>query len=292
MPVTTRHEATSTGRASRRPDGWALLALPGVAFLLVVFGVPICVMVALSLTDPSPQNYQRLVQDPLVGRSLLYTFELSLAVTAVCFLIGYPWAYLLNSTGSWKRAILFALVIVPFWSSLLVRTYAWSVILRETGLLNGLLVGAHLLSQPVAIVGTSAGTAIGMTQILLPFMVLPIYAVMRQIDSGLVPAAQGLGAHPLYAFFRVFFPLSLPGVLAGCLLVFVVSLGFYITPAILGSIREPMFSQVIVIENQTLLQAGFASAMAVLLLFLTLIAVWLGSRVVDVTQALGLDDRG
>jgi putative spermidine/putrescine transport system permease protein len=279
--------------AARAPvDGWALLPVPGLVFLFLVFGVPVLIMVASSLTDPSPANYSEAAQDPLVVRSLLFTIQMALIVTGICLLLGYACAYLMNSAGPRLRLLLLVFVVVPFWSSLLVRTYAWTVILRDSGLLNQLLLGAHLVNQPVPLMRTQLGATIGMVHVLLPFMVLPIYATMQQIDAGLTKAAEGLGAHPIVAFLRVFLPLSLPGVLAGCLLVFVVALGFYITPAVLGSARQPMFSQVIVLQSHVLLNVGAAAAMAVILLGLTLAVIGIGSRFVNVGRTFGLDEGG
>ena len=248
--TTIRAGAATRERATgRRLDGWALLVLPGTLFLALVFLVPVLGMVSRSLTDPSPANYVRVASDPLVRRSLAYTLQVAVIVTAICLVVGYAWAYLMNQASPKLRPVLGALIIVPFWSSLLVRTYAWTVILRESGIVNQVLLRTHVITSPLELMGNTIGTTVGMTQILLPFMVLPIYAVMRQIDPELIPAAESLGAHPVLAFLRVFVPLSLPGVLAGCLLVFVISLGFYITPAMLGNTRQPMFSQLIVLQS-------------------------------------------
>lgn len=291
-PEALPKELSAVGTNRVPIDGWALLPIPGIAFLLAVFGVPVLIMVVSSLTDPSPSNYLNAAQDPLVARSLLFTIQMALTVTSVCLLVGYGCAYLMNSSGPRLRMLLLIFVIVPFWSSLLVRTYAWTVILRDSGLLNQLLLGAHVVSQPVPLMGTQFGATIGMVHVLLPFVVLPIYAAMQQIDPSLTTAAEGLGAHPFVAFLRVFLPLSLPGVLAGCLLVFVVSLGFYITPAVLGSAHQPMFSQIIVLQSHVLLNVGAAAAMAVILLGLTLTVIGIGSRFVNVGRTFGLDDGG
>ena len=162
--------------------------------------------------------------------------------------------------------LLLIAVLLPFWSSLLVRTFAWQVILRDTGIINTFLIDLGVISEPLTLIRTTGGVIIGMSHILLPFMVLPIYAVMRRIDPEFGRAAANLGASPASAFLRVFVPLSLPGVVAGCLLVFVLALGFYITPALLGGLRDQMISQLIVQQVQQRLDWGFGTAMSVLLM--------------------------
>jgi putative spermidine/putrescine transport system permease protein len=296
MPDPTAVSGTAPARSDvaveRGLDGWGWLVLPGVLFLGLVFFVPVLGMVSRSVTDPSPANYLKISSDSLVWRSLVYTLRIAVTVTFICLVIGYAWAYIMNKAHPTLQIVMAALIMVPFWSSLLVRTYAWTVILRESGIANQLLTRLGVISEPLELMGNTLGTLVGMTQILLPFMVLPLYAAMRQIDAELVPAAESLGANPAVAFVRVFVPLSLPGVMAGCLLVFVISLGFYITPAILGNMRQPMFSQLIVMQSQVLFHPGVASALAVTLLVLTLMLIWMGTRVVRIERVLGIGDGG
>ena len=247
-------------------DGWGWLVLPGVLFLGLVFFVPVLGMVSRSVTDPSPANYAKVSSDPLVWRSLVYTLRIAVTVTLICLVIGYAWAYIMNKAHPRLQIVMAALIMVPFWSSLLVRTYAWTVILRESGIANQLLARLGLISTPLELMGNTLGTLVGMTQILLPFMVLPLYAAMRQIDAELVPAAESLGANPAVAFVRVFVPLSLPGVMAGCLLVFVISLGFYITPALLGGEGQVTFTTLIELVVRDLLDWNFGASLGVFLL--------------------------
>jgi ABC-type spermidine/putrescine transport system permease subunit I len=183
--------------------------------------------------------------------------------------------------------LLLIAVLLPFWSSLLVRTFAWQVILRDTGILNSFLMDLGLTREPLPLVRTTTGVIIGMSHILLPFMVLPIWAVLRRIDPEFSRAAANLGASPATAFRRVVLPLSLPGVLAGCLLVFVLALGFYITPALLGGPRDQMISQLIVEQVQRTLDWGFAAAMSVLLMAFTLAILFVASRAVRVQDVFG-----
>jgi len=279
---------------TRRPrlvDSWGLLLVPGVVFLVLAFGVPLAGMALRSLTDPSPATYLEVFQSRPFLTSMAYTFQLALIVTLACLLLGYPWAYLMHGAGPKVRWVLAGMVILPFWSSLLVRTYAWSVLLRPSGVINFGLHQLGLIQQPLPLMGNTLGVAVGMTQIMLPFMVLPLFAVMNRMDPDLVPAAEGLGARPLVAFVRVFLPLTLPWVAAGSVLVFVVSLGFYITPTVLGSARSPMLSQHIVNQTSVLLDFGLASALAVVLIALTVVLVDGGSRFAALGEALGFEAR-
>jgi ABC-type spermidine/putrescine transport system permease subunit I len=222
---------------------WALLALPPVAFLVAFFLVPLIVISLRSITDVAKptddllSNYGRFFGSAANVRVLTNTFWIAALSTGVCLALGYPYAYLMNMVRPRLAGLLLIAVLLPFWSSLLVRTYAWQMILRDTGIINSLLLDAGVIEEPVPLIRTTLGVMLGMSQILLPFMVLPIYGVMRSIDPEYTRAAANLGASPFAAFRRVFLPLSLPGVVAGSLLVFVLALGFYITPALLGSPR-------------------------------------------------------
>jgi len=184
-------------------------------------------------------------------------------------------------------ALLGFLVLLPFWLSLLVRTYAWTVWLQDTGVINTVLQELGITNHPLGLIRNTLGVTIGMTHILLPFMVLPLYAVMRRIDPELTPAASSLGAPPFAAFRKVFLPLSLPGILAGSLLVFVLSLGFYITPALLGSPQNAMISELIVNQVSEQLQFGIGAAIAMVLLGLTLVVLFLGTRFVRLQDVMG-----
>ncbi len=286
-------------RSGRRPSGgrivsrWAWLTLPTIAFLVVFFVAPLILMSLRSVTDPPNAglaNYAEFFGSEADVRVLINTFYIATISTIVCLVIGYPYAYLMNVVRPRVAGLLLIAVLLPFWSSLLVRTFAWEVILRDTGVINSILLNWGVIDKPLTLMRNTLGVIIGMSQILLPFMVLPLYTVMRRIDPELTRAAANLGAPPFAAFRRVFLPLSLPGVIAGSLLVFVLALGFYITPTILGSPRETMISRFIADQVQQRLNWGLASAMAVILMALTFAALFLASRVVrirDVYGALG-----
>jgi putative spermidine/putrescine transport system permease protein len=276
----------------RRPavDRWAALLLPAVVFLVVFFLAPLVTMSLRSITDPPDagiSNYTSFFEGDANIRVLGNTFWVALIATVTCLLVGYPYAYLMAIVPGRVAGLLLIAVLLPFWSSLLVRTFAWQVILRDTGIINRFLLDLGVISEPLTLIRTTTGVILGMSHILLPFMVLPIFAVMRRIDPEYGRAAANLGAPPATAFLRVFVPLSLPGVLAGCLLVFVLALGFYITPALLGGLRDQMISQLIVDEVQQALDWGSASAMAVLLMAITFAVLFVASRFVRLRDVFG-----
>jgi len=271
-------------------DRWAVLVIPVVVFLVVFFLAPLVTMSLRSVTDPPDaglSNYVKFFDQAANLRVLANTFWIALLSTVTCLVIGYPFAYLMTIVPGRVAGLLLIAVLLPFWSSLLVRTFAWQVILRDTGIINGFLLGIGVVEEPVTLIRTTLGVIIGMSHILLPFMVLPIYAVMRRIDPEFGRAAANLGASPWRAFVRVFVPLTLPGVLAGALLVFVLALGFYITPALLGGLRDQMISQLIVQQVQQALDWGSASAMAVLLMAITFAILFIASRVVHLRDVFG-----
>ena len=277
-------------RVRLRADRWSLLALPAVVFLGAFFLVPLLAMSARSVTDPPGAglaNYEQFFAQAAYVRVLLNTFWIALIATVACLVIGYPFAYLMTIVPGRLAGLLLIAVLLPFWSSLLVRTFAWQVILRDTGILNRFLLDLRLISEPLTLIRTTGGVIAGMAHILLPFMVLPLYAVMRRIDPEYGRAAANLGASPTAAFVRIFVPLSLPGVLAGCLLVFILALGFYITPALLGGLRDQMISQLIVQQIQQRLDWGFGTAMSVLLVGITLVILFIASRAIRLRDVFG-----
>lgn len=251
------------------------------------FGLPIAEVVRRSVADPSPESYLVLTSSPLYLNVLLVTFRTALIVTVVCACLGYPYAYVMHAAGRRLAIVLTIAVLLPFWSSVLVRTYAWTVLLQNSGIVNNLLRELGWIDESLPLMRNTLGVIIGMTHVLLPFMVFPIYASMRRLDEELVPAAAGLGASPFTAFRRIFLPLTLPGLAAGCLLVFVLSLGFYITPALLGNPRDAMLSELIVNQVSQQLRFGVGSALGVVLLVVTLAFLALAARLIRVDRLLG-----
>jgi putative spermidine/putrescine transport system permease protein len=260
--------------------------LPGAILLLLVFVVPIALFLSRSFLDPrlTSEHFLRVFKNPVYLRVLWVTFRISFTVTAVCILLGYPIAYLLSTVSDRTRNLLMILVLIPFWTSLLVRNYAWMVLLGRQGVINNILVGIGLAGEPLKLLHTAFAVNVGMIQMMMPFMILSMFSVMKGIDRRLVSAALSLGANRIKAFFRVYFPLSLPGVGAGSLLVFIYSLGFFITPALLGGRKDVMISMLIEEQVSAMLNWGFASAQALLLLACTFIFFFVYTRFFKIEQ--------
>jgi ABC-type spermidine/putrescine transport system permease subunit I len=248
---------------------WTFLLLPPVVFILAFFLYPLIYVALRSIGDFSLHNYATIFQTPVYLRVILLTFKTSCIITLVCLLIAYPYAYAMTRAGPIGLALLSVALLLPFWVSLLLRSFAWMILLQDTGLINRLLISLGAVDHPLSLIRNPLGVGIGMTHILLPYVILPLYAVMRRIDPSLMEAASISGATPIYQFRRVFLPLSLPGVYAGALLAFTLGLGFYITPALLGGSRDTMIGQLIAGQISEQLNFGMGSALAVVLLALT-----------------------
>ncbi|KRA00190.1 ABC transporter permease [Mesorhizobium sp. Root157] len=201
---------------------------------------------------------------------LIRTLWIGAVVTIACALIGLPYAMLAASLTGWKRQLLLGAVLLPLWTSLLVRTAAWFILLQEKGLINDTLIGLGLIDGPLPLIFNRLGVVIAMTHVLLPFMVLPIYSVLLAIPKNLMPAAASLGAPPWRAFLRVLLPLSLRGVVSGSLLVFMTAIGYYITPALIGGAQDQMISSVIAFYALGSANWGMAGALGAILLVATL----------------------
>lgn len=247
----------------------AWLTFPALLLLAAVLGYPLLTIVLRSVGAPdwNLQNYTWFFDTPVNLIVLQRTFTMSAWVTLVCVLFAYPYAYAMTIVGPKLRLVLVLCVLVPFWVSTTVRTLAWVILLQDSGVINSILRGLGLDS--VRLIRTQTGVIIGMVQVLLPFMILPLYSVMRGIDLRLVQAARSLGARPARAFLQIYLPLSLPGVYAGAITVFILALGFYITPALLGGPRSTMLSTLVQNQVLSLLNWGRGGAMGVVLLAAT-----------------------
>ncbi|XLY87682.1 ABC transporter permease [Ectopseudomonas mendocina] len=199
------------------------------------------------------------------------TFWMSLVITAICLVLAYPLAYLLANLPTRQGNLLMILVLLPFWTSILVRVAAWIVLLQSGGLINSALISLGIIEQPLQLVFNRSGVYVAMVHIMLPFMILPIYSVMKGISPSYMRAAVSLGCHPFASFWRVYFPQTLAGVGAGCLLVFILSIGYYITPALLGSPNDQMISYFVAFYTNTTINWGMATALGGLLLAATLV---------------------
>jgi spermidine/putrescine transport system permease protein len=281
------------GWLHRRPEAraWALLA-PGGIWLVAFFLVPILIMLAYSLMPRgiyggvdrgfTLEHYARFF-DPLYLEVLERTFLWSVACTAICLVLGYPVAYVIVRSGRWRNLLLF-LVVLPFWTSFLVRTFAMIFLMRDTGLINNWLLKLGVISQPLTILYTPFAVMAGLVYGFLPFMILPIYASLEKLDLSLLEAAEVLGARPRARFRRVTLPLSMPGVVAGCLLVFIPALGSFLTADLLGGAKEMMIGNLVQNQFSSARNWPFGSAASFIVMALVLAAVMLYLRVRDQGQ--------
>ncbi|WP_220453809.1 ABC transporter permease [Pseudomonas monteilii] len=274
---------------AERKERWALLSLtlPGFLLVFVVLAVPLAWLFWMSAFDNSGvltlANYERLLR-PVYLSSFSTTFQVAFYVTLVCVLLGYPLAYLLSQLPERASQICMAFVLLPFWTSILVRTYAWLVLLQRQGIINNWLIDLGLIHEPLALVHNFFGTVVGMVHVMLPFLVLPLYDKMKNIDPLLLSAAANCGATPSQAWRQVFLPLSLPGLASGITLVFVLCLGFYLTPALLGGGRVAMWSMKIGDTIALYGNWGAASALGVALLVVTVLIL------LSLRKLFGLND--
>lgn len=276
----------------RRPEAqaWSLLA-PGGLWLLLFFLVPIIIMLVYSVmprgiyggVDPgfTLEHYRRFF-DPLYLEILQRTFLWSIFCTVICLLLGYPVAYVIARGGRWKNFLLF-LVVLPFWTSFLVRTFAMIFLMRDTGLINNWLVKLGLVQEPITMLYTPFAVMTGLVYGFLPFMILPIYASLEKLDLSLLEAAEVLGARPGARFRRVTLPLSMPGVVAGCLLVFIPALGSFLTSDLLGGAKELMIGNLVQNQFSAARNWPFGSAASFIVMALVLVSVMIYLRVRDRT---------
>ncbi|WP_241973158.1 MULTISPECIES: ABC transporter permease [Cryobacterium] len=271
-----------TSRTIREPKNWRpfLLLLPAFAVVSFFFLAPLIDVFIRSISDPTLgiQNYVWLFTTPTNMVVAFRTFGTSLVVTLVCLLIAYPYAYLMTIVSDRTRNMLQLFIMLPLWTSILVRTLAWMVLLQDTGPINGLLETLFGIG-PLPLIRSTFGVALGMSQVLLPFMVLPLYSALAKIDKRLLPAAANLGARPVTAFFTVYLPLSRPGIFAGSVTVFILGLGFYIIPALLGSSKEIMMSALMYQQISGFLMWGHGTALGIFMLTTTIVVLALLSRV-------------
>jgi putative spermidine/putrescine transport system permease protein/spermidine/putrescine transport system permease protein len=265
--------------AERAERNWMMaICSPSLILVGIIIFVPVGWLFWLSLFDAqgalTAGNYLRLVQQPSYFKTLVTTFKVSLIVTLICLVLGYPLAYLLSQLPRRVAGILMISVILPFWTSVLVRTYAWLIILQRRGLGNDWLMSLGIIDEPLQLAHNFTGVIVGMSHVMLPFLVLPLYASMKAIDRDYLRAGLNLGASPTKTFWLVFFPLSLPGLSAGLVLVFVLCLGFFVTPALMGGGKVFMWSMRIEQTSRLYSNWGAASAMGVVLLVLTLGILW------------------
>ena len=270
----------------------ALPLCPLLLFLVVFFLYPVAQVLSLSLAPGSGGSpFHELVTTPVYRAALWRTLYVSVTVTLACLILGYPVAYTIATSPRPWSGILLTLAITPFWISILGRSFTWLVLLQRNGVVNQVLQVLGVTREPVALVYNAVGVYIGMIHILLPFMILSLYSVMRGIDGSLLRAAASLGASEWQTFRYVYFPLSLPGVAAGTVLLFVMGLGFFITPALLGGGRVTLVTMLIETNVHATLNWPMASALSVVLLTATLLVLLPSYRLLQLDRAFGAGSR-
>lgn len=247
-------------------------AVPVLGFLLLCFALPVLALLLRSILDPhfGLQNYTALLATSTYANVLKNTFLISFIVTAITILVGLPLAWFITVAPGWLGRLVFGIVILSMWTNLLARTYAWMVLLQDNGPINNFLIWTGIIQNPLPLYGSMAGVVIGMVYIMLPFMVISLRGPLAALDPAMFQAASLCGASRLQAFLRVFLPLLLPGLAAGGLIIFVMSLGYYITPSLLGGAQDMMLAELIAQQVQTLLNWGLAGAASFVLLVVTL----------------------
>lgn len=277
-------------RHQRREDrAMLLLTAPALIVVVALLVAPLVWLAWQSIYADgfTLVNYRRIFTQSVYWDTFALTFKLSVIVTFVTLLLGYPVAYAASALPPRLSALVLGMVVLPFWTSVLVRTYAWLVLLQRTGIVNRTLMSFGIIDHPLQLAYNDLGTAIAMIHILLPFMVLPLYSAMQKIPANLMQAGASLGGSPLHVFLRVFLPLSLSGVVAGTTLVFVLCLGFYITPELMGGGRSVMVSMVVSQNVELYNSWGAASAVSLVLLVCVFAIFFAASRVIPLEKTLG-----
>ncbi|MHB0769054.1 ABC transporter permease subunit [Bradyrhizobium sp. 5.13L] len=263
----------------RRLKNPALLLVPALAFLAFIYLLPLIDLIRISLSGPSWSSYfERVFAIPLYWDSLVRTMQISVTVAGLCLLFGYPTALLIHRSRGIAQVLIATAIVLPYFIAILIRTYAWMVLLGRNGPVNKMLVSIGILSEPVQLLFNRGTVLLGMTAVLLPLMVLTIYSSVARLDQSLTRAALASGAGPIAAFWRVLLPLTLPGMGAGFLLVFVAAIGFFITPTLLGGPGDQMFAMHITQQADSVTSEGFLQALGVVLLTITLAVVAVAGR--------------
>ncbi|WP_432256421.1 ABC transporter permease [Limimaricola sp. AA108-03] len=258
-------------RWPRLPRGLGL-ALPALLLLGAFFVVPVALLLTRSVTEPvlGLQNYAELLATPTYAKIFYNTFLVAGLVTLISMIVAFPVAWALAIMPPLAARITFAVILLSMWTNLLARTYAWMVLLQQTGIINRTLMALGIIDAPLRLVNNLVGVTIGMVYIMLPFMILPLYGTIRKIDPGILQAAALCGATKMQALWRVLVPLALPGLASGGLMVFVMSLGYFVTPALLGGTSNMMLAELIAQQVQSLVNWGMGGAAAFVLLVVTL----------------------
>ena len=287
MSVTS---ASIGGERSRlRVNPYLLLILPLLALLAFLYVWPMMQVFWISVSDPEfgLQNYAKLIENRGIHKMLLTTFKICIVTTALALFFGYVVSYAMIHVSDRHRTWMLLFILVPFWVSVLARAFSWLMLLHDNGIVNDLLRAWGITDEPVHLVRNQIGVFIGMVHYMIPYAVLPLYASMRAIDQRCVTAARGLGAGPFEAFWRVFLPLSLPGLIGAGVLVFILTLGFFVTPAILGGGKTMMIAEYVSVQILQTIRWGIGAMLAVTLLMIVLALLAVMSRIVDLRALFG-----
>ncbi|SCY69543.1 putative spermidine/putrescine transport system permease protein [Rhizobium sp. NFACC06-2] len=272
--VSLTDETVSQKEKVRMPfrPGNFTATLPALVLLVLFFVIPVLILLSRSVTEPvlGFGNYAALLGSSTYLKIFFNTFAVSALVTVVSLAIGFPVAWALAIMPARLASIVFAILLLSMWTNLLARTYAWMVLLQRTGVVNKTLMGLGIIDQPLALVNNLTGVTIGMTYIMLPFIIIPLYGVIRKIDPAILQAAALCGATRFQALTRILIPLAAPGMISGALMVFVMSLGYFVTPALLGGTANMMLAELIAQFVQSLVNWGMGGAAALVLLVVTL----------------------
>jgi putative spermidine/putrescine transport system permease protein len=265
---------------------FAFFLLPALLFVGVFFVYPVLKIMLISVTDPQPgfANYALLIENPALRRVFFTTIRIAGVTTLVSVAIGYLLAYRLHVAGPREMKIVLFCLMFPLWTSVLVRAFAWVALLQNNGVINAALLGLGAVDHPLPMVRNELGVVIGMVHVMVPYATLPIYSAMRAIDPRVLQAARSLGATAWPAFWRIFFPLTLPGVGAGVIMVFITSIGFYITPIVLGGGKVVMVAEYISVQITETLRWGLGSMLAMVLLAVVLLFVFAFRRLTVLRQ--------
>jgi mannopine transport system permease protein len=277
------------GGRSFSPAASLLLATPFFVLALLVFVLPLVLLLTESLFTPELglKHYARALGEPVYLRVMWRTLRIALLVTAASLVIAWPLAWAMSRASGLKLALLFAAVLLPLWTSVLVRTYAWMVLLQRNGVINQLAEQTGLLKEPMKLLYTEGAVVLAMCHVLLPFMVLPIYSALKGIPHDYTRAAQMLGASPWATFREVIWPLSLPGVSSGCLMVFLLALGFFVTPALIGGPQQMMIATLVSQQVREMLDWPFAGALVGILLVFVMGLALIFQRAVRLDRFVG-----
>ncbi len=283
----TRRKMFTIG--NRQEQVYWLFILPVLLGLLVFFLLPLLQVFWISVSDPGlgADNYLALFQSRAIRKVVLTTLRICTLTTLLSVMIGYLIAFTVAIAPPRTRSILMFAILVPFWMSVLVRAFAWVTLLRSEGVINSFLMSFGLIDSPLPMTNNEFGVLVGMTHYMVPYAVLPLLASMDGINPSLITASRGLGAGPTQSFLKVFLPLTKPGIFAALILVFIMTLGFFVTPIILGGGKTVMLAEYITVQMQQTLRWGLAAAIATVLLAVVLLLIGTLSRSMDMRKMLG-----